>query len=395
VSLSKAGAAEEFIWDSELDGFALRLRRRVNGDPLRNYVVQYRANGHTRRMTIKDVVTPAQARKEARKVLAQVELGKDPQADKKLDRQQATHTVRSVVAAYLEARKPSLRPESFRTTKLYLDGSYFRRLHPMAISAVTRADVATCIRAIVSKHSGPTAAAARRALSAFFSWAIADGLLGNGANPVDGSHRPDDPAPREHTPTGPELAAIWNACDGTGDFDKIVRLLILLGSRRSEVGGMCWSEIDLNAGTWTLPGQRSKNHRAHTITLPPAALAIIESIPRTSRDNLFGDRSSDGFTCWDAAKRALDRRLGQTVRPWRLHDTRRGVATAMADDLHIEPHHVEAVLNHWSGSRSGIAQVYNRATYAAPVAAALNRWAKHVLALAEGRESNIVTTQRA
>jgi integrase len=397
VSLSKAGAAEEFIWDAELEGFALRLRRRVNGEPLRNYIVQYRANGHTRRAKIGAVgtITPAEARDAARTILAKVQLGGDPQGEKAAKRQQATHTVRSVVTTYLEAKAPDLRPESMRIAKLYLEGSYFKRLHPMAIGAVTRADVASCIRAIASGHSGPTAAACRRALSAFFSWAIADGLLGNGANPVDGSHRPDDPAPREHTPTGPELAAIWNACDGAGDFDKIIRLLILLGSRRAEVGGMCWSELDLNAGTWTLPGLRSKNHRGYTVMLPPAALAIIESVPRTSRDNLFGDRASSGFTPWGKAKGALDRRLGQTVRPWNIHDLRRGIATGMADDLGIEPHHIEAVLNHWSGSRSGIAQVYNRATYTTAIAAALNRWAEHILALAEGRQSNILTLQRA
>jgi integrase len=233
-------------------------------------------------------------------------------------------------------------------------------------------------------------------LSAFFSWAIADGLLGNGANPVDGSHRPDDPTPRDHVPTAAELVAIWNAC-GDDDFGRIVRLLILLGNRRAEVGGLCWSELDLDAGTWTLPAERSKNHRALTVVLPPRALAIIASVPRTNRDHLFGDRTASGFTSWGGCKLDLDRRLGEAVKPWRLHDLRRAVATGMAD-LGVEPHHIEAALNHFSGHRRGVGGTYNRSTYERAVAAALARWSEHVLALVEGRRessSNVVVLQSA
>jgi hypothetical protein len=117
---------------------------------------------------------------------------------------------------------------------------------------------------------------------------------------------------------------------------------------------------------------------------------ILHSVPRTSRDHLFGDRASAGFTEWSGAKAELDRRLGQTVGPWRLHDLRRAVATGMAD-LGIEPHHVEACLNHFSGFRAGVSGVYNRSNYERAFAAALARWADHVLALVEGRETNIVT----
>jgi hypothetical protein len=156
-------------------------------------VTQYRASGHTRRITIGavDKISPTQARDAARKILARVELGGDPQAEKEAKRRQATRTVRSAVASYLDAKQPELRPESFRVTRLYLTGPYFRALHPLAVDAVTRADVAASIRTISRNHSVPTAAAARRSLSAFFAWSIAEGLLGNGANPVDGSQRPD------------------------------------------------------------------------------------------------------------------------------------------------------------------------------------------------------------
>jgi integrase len=263
----------------------------------------------------------------------------------------------------------------------------------MTITAVTRADVAACIRAILRNHSVPTAAAARRALSAFFTWAIAEGLLANGANPVDGSFCPGDPAPRDHVPSNAELVAIWNAC-GDDDFGRIVRLLILLGNRRAEIGGLSWSEIDLDRGVWVLPAGRSKNRRSNAVVLPALALAIIQSVPRTERDQLFGVRAGAGFASWSGSKLDLDRRLGSTVEPWRIHDLRRAVATGMAD-IGIEPHHIEACLNHYSGHRRGVAGVYNRSSYERAVAAALARWSEQVQALVDGGESKIVTLRRA
>lgn len=385
------GRTDHFIWDDELAGFGLRLR--AGGH--RSWIVQYRnETARTRRASLGSTakLTAAQARDAARKVLAKVELGGDPQGEREEHRHKAAGTFRATIDSYLAAKQLELRPTSFRITALYLAGSYFRPLHPMALTAIKRSDVAACTRAIANKHSTSTAAAARRALSAFFAWAIADGLLGDGANPVDGSHRPADPTPRERVLTDAELVAIWKGCDDD-DFGKIVRLLILLGSRRQEVGGMGWLELDLDGGTWTLPKARSKNHREHTIALPAAALEIIKSVPRTDREHLFGERAGGGFTGWSHAKLDLDRRLGRVVKPWRVHDIRRTVATGMAD-IGIEPHHIEATLNHFSGHRAGVAGIYNRSSYDRAVKAALARWAEHLAALVEGRESKVVALQR-
>jgi integrase len=386
------GKADHIFWDDELPGFGLRLR--AGGH--RSWVLQYRTNGHTRRASIAVVAKlgPAEARQAARKLLARVALGGDPQEEKASRRRQASHTFRSVVDAYLAAKRPELRPISYRISQLYLTGPYFERLHPLGITAITRADVATCIRAVVNKHSAPTAAAARRALSAFFAWAIADGLLGNGANPVAGSHRPADPKPRVRVLTDSELVAIWNAVGSDGDYGRVIRLLTLIGARASEVGGMRWSELDLDVGTWTLPTERSKNRRAHTIALPAPALAIIESIPRTDRDHLFGTRADAGFTSWPWCKQELDRKIAGTVKPWRVHDVRRTVATRMAD-IGIEPHVIEQILNHVGGHKAGVAGIYNRSSYERPVKAALQCWSECVLALVAGRESKVVTLQRA
>jgi integrase len=380
------GQRELFAWDTELPGFGLRLQ-----GSKRTYVAQYRSNGHTRRPTIGPVdrLTTTQAREAARKLLAKVSLGHDPQGEKAAQRLRAALTFVKVAEAYIAAKQDEWRPASLRAYKRYLlAGAYFRPLHAMALDEIKHPDVAARLSAITRGHGAHTASAARRAIAAMFKWAMEEGWCGS--NPVIGTRRPAEAPARDRVLSDAELVAIWRACDGCDDdFSRIVRLLILLGSRRQEVGGMRWSELDLDAGTWILPAARSKNHRAHTVALPPTALAIIRAWLRLDRDCLFGDRSERGFTIWDTEKVALNRRLGDAVQPWRLHDLRRTTATRMAD-IGIEPHHIEACLNHYS-NRSGVAGIYNRSTYDRAVKAALLRWDAHVLALVEGRASKVVT----
>ena len=151
------------------------------------------------------------------------------------------------------------------------------------------------------------------------------------------------------------------------------------------------NELHEGGAVWRLPPERSKNHRAHTLVLPQAALEILAAVSaRPSREHLFGSSSPLGFVRWQEGKACLDARLGGSVRPWRLHDLRRTVATRMAD-IGILPHTIEAALNHQGGAKAGIAGIYNRSVYEREVKAALARWSEHVLALVEGRASKVVT----
>jgi integrase len=376
---------EQFYWDTDLSGFGLRMRKGGHW----TFVAQYRNRGRTRRLVVGDAkkVDATQARKAARKILAEVELGGDPQGAKQEARRQAVHTLHSVAHNYLEAKAPALRPASYKVTKLYLTGAYFKPLHATAVTAITRADVAARVGAITRASGSVTAKQARAALSTLFKWAMGEGLTSD--NPVIGTNVPAGPIARERVLTDLELVSVWRACD-EDDFGRIVRLLILLGCRRAEAGGMRWSEIDVEAATWKLPGARTKNKRAMTLPLSPAALAIIKAVPQTNRDELFGMRAVSGFTEWDKAKQALDERLGDTVAPFRLHDLRRSVATKMADDLGVFPHIVETVLNHAGGHKAGTAGIYNRANYTSQVRNAMIQWSEHVMALVEGRKDKVV-----
>ena len=99
---------------------------------------------------------------------------------------------------------------------------------------------------------------------------------------------------------------------------------------------------------------------------------------------MFG-RDDTGFQGWSKAKEKLDERMAKAEKAlphWTPHDIRRSVATHMAE-IGIQPHIIEAVLNHVSGHKAGIAGIYNRATYAYEKAQALELWARHVMALVE------------
>ena len=382
------GKDDHIEWDDGLSGFGHRLRS-AGGDRVRGtYIVQYRTRGRTRRLLLgsSDVLGADQARAAAKKVLAEVALGGDPQGAKQAQRRADDQSLRATITAYLEAKRLEVRRRTLRGIERYLRGPYFGSLHARPLDQITRRDVAGCLTRVVTHNGSVTAGRARATLSAFYSWAMGQGLAE--FNPVIGTNKPANLKPRERVLSDPELVAIWRACL-EDSYGRIIRLLILTSCRREEVGGMCWNgELDLEQGIWTIPAERTKNGWAHTLSLPPAALDIITAVKRVDgRTHLFGGYGGHGFQRWSASKRELDTRSG--VSKWTVHDIRRTVATRMAD-IGVQPHIIEAVLNHQSGHKRGPAGVYNRSNYERETKIALAMWAEYVTALVEKRKSKIL-----
>jgi integrase len=345
---------ERIFFDDMLPGFGLRLRRSGN-KVLRSWIVQYRHAGKQSRMRLGDVdvVGTEQARIAARKILARVQLGEDPQADRADRREKDQFSFHKVAAEFLAAKRDTVRPRShFETSRYLTSRRYFKALHSLAIDKITRRDIAAHLVAIKRDSGTITARAAKAAISSFFTWCLRMGLLES--NPVIGTED-FKPIKRDRVLTDVELAAVWNACDGNDDYDRIIRLLILTGCRRQEVGGMAReSELDTDTGKWTIPKERSKNHQPHMLPLPAAAWDIINAVP-PQRDHLFGSHHGVGFTNWYRAKRSLDDKL-DGVADWHLHDIRRTVATGMGN-IGIMPHIIEEILNHKSGHKAGVAGI--------------------------------------
>jgi integrase len=116
--------------------------------------------------------------------------------------------------------------------------------------------------------------------------------------------------------------------------------------------------------------ERTKNRRQFELPLSTQALAILERQPRrNSTEFVFTDK---GFQDWDRAKQRLDNRLG--IAEYHLHDLRRSAATMLAE-LGVQPSVIELALNHVSGSRAGVAGIYNRSKQTDAVREGLQRWA--------------------
>jgi integrase len=372
------GQKDAIFFDDELPGFGLRLR--ASGS-------QYRLGRKTRRLTLgtASAATLAAARKSASKLEAKVRLGGDPAMAKAAARQAAADTFGSLANEYLEKRKTEWRPKSEGEFRHYLL-TKAKPLHTVPVTAISQRNVADLLDRIADESGAVTANRARASLSAFFRWCIEKGIALPAGNVV-GNTKKRKEVTRDRVLSRDELKAIWAAC-GDDSGGKVVKLLILTGQRTREIGNLSWTEI--GADQIVLPESRTKNGRTHVIPLSEPAKAIIGSTPRGARDYLFGRRG--GFSGWYKHKLGLDKRSG--VKSWTFHDLRRTTATGMAD-IGIQPHIIEAVLNHVSGHKGGVAGIYNRSSYDREKRDALNVWAEYVSALVEGRAPSVVAIKRA
>jgi integrase len=374
---------DALFFDEVVPGLALRLR--AGGS--KTWTFQYRIGTRQRRLNIgaASALSPHEARKRAALLHAKVKLGQDPADEKTRARAQANETFGIKLPLFLSRQKERLRPRAYVEVERHLT-VHAKRLHHLPLAGVARRDVAQVLTTVTEKLSGASANRVRSSLSSFFSWSIREGLIDS--NPAAWTDRREEAA-RTHLLTDDELRDIWMALsDDT--YSSVLRLLILTGARREEIGGLKWSEIDLAGGLITLPPERtktgSKKHRGHEIVLSPPALAILKSRPGLTWpdgracDLVFG-RGARGFSGWVENKAALDERIraarATDMRPWTLHDFRRVISTTMHERLRILPHVVEAILGH-VGHQAGTPGKYNLATYRDEKRRALETWAKHL-----------------
>jgi integrase len=197
-------------------------------------------------------------------------------------------------------------------------------------------------------------------------------------SPAAGIPLPGKEVQRDRLLNDRELAAVIKAARQIGGpYGNVVELLALTGQRRQEVAELTWSEVDLAACIWTLPGSRTKNGKPHIVHLSSPALALLEQAPRTG-DHVFSISGERPYSDFGKGKRALD--SGSGVTNWCLHDLRRTCVSGMAR-LGVPPHIADKILNHQSGSISGVAAVYQRHDFIAERKEALDRWGAHIEAL--------------
>ena len=186
-----------------------------------------------------------------------------------------------------------------------------------------------------------------------------------------------------------ELKIIWDAL-GSDDYSAIIKLVILTGCRRDEIGSLCWSEV--TGDQIVLPPQRVKNDREHHIPIVSAVRAILSGRERNGVF-VFGRHLAKPFSGWGVSKAGLDRRImaaGHELKSWVVHDLRRTMRTGLSK-LGVAPHIAELAINH---VRKGIEATYDKHRYEGEIKAALTVWGNHVLAVVEGRDERKIVSLR-
>lgn len=367
--------------DSVVPG--LRVRIGVSGT--KSFILRKRVAGKWRNVTLgrySERFTLAAARKKARVLLSDIEFKADPVSALPKPRryQPAGHTVRGLWPDY-KAAKSHLRNlcEVERVFKRHILPEFGDR----AADGITRAEITKFIDEIARTAPGM----ARRVLSyfsSFYGWALPrlDRLPGN---PCRDAGRPPRPKSRERVLSDREIGLLWHILEReAAPFGPAIQLLLLTGQRRNEVFNADRAEFDLETDVWTIPSGRAKNGVAHLVPLPPQVVEIVKDVIEAMKgDKLFpargnADAGPSGFSKAIARIRAaLEEASGAPVPHWTLHDLRRTLATGM-QRLGVRLEVTEAVLNHLSGSRSGIVGVYQRHNYFPEKKAALSLWCKEV-----------------
>lgn len=363
-----SGQVEYF--DKGFPGLALR----VSYGGGKSFVYFYRIGGKLRRMTLGTypAISLAQARDAWRKARQDVAAGRDPA--KVLKRESSGTNFESVVQDWL--KRDQAKNKTVRDVERIIAREILPTWGHRAVSEITRRDVRDLIDGIVDRGAPIMAIRVHAYVHRFFRWCVGRDIVE--VNPATDLPKPAAAPARDRVLSDEELAAVWNAAGKIGwPFGDSIRLLILTGARRNEIGQLKWSEIKGDA--ISLDGARTKNAEPHAIPLSNAAAIVLQRVPRIANsERIFTTNGKTSISGWSRAKVNLDALAG--VKDWRIHDLRRTVATGL-QKLGVTLQTIEAVLGHTSGSRSGVVGTYQRHSFDKEKAAALEAWGAHVMAL--------------
>jgi integrase len=384
----EAGQKDRLVFDDTVRGLGLR----ISSKGAKNFLVQFRsASGIKRRLPLGTwgSITLEQARQGAKTALGQVASGRDPFADREIEKaraQQAADGDKLTLSALLSdwqsiglaSNRPSYRKEAVRAVAVAFEAYLKRRA-----DALQKADVVKALDGLVKAGKGALANRTAAYGRACYSWAVKRGRLGE--NPFAGLPSLATVKSRDRVLNDEEIGAIARATDALGyPFGPLLKLLLLTAQRRDEVATMQWSEISPDLSTWTQPASKTKNKQGHIVHLAPEARAILVALPRrTDTDFVFSTNGKTAVSGFSKAKARLDELIDTreaigTIADWRFHDFRRSCVTWLAG-AGFNPAVADKILNHVTATgMSAVGQVYQRAAYLRERQQALEAWAHHV-----------------
>lgn len=275
-----------------------------------------------------------------------------------------------------------------------------------ALDAIRRRDVIELLNFVKDEGTPVTANRVLALVRKFFNWCVEQEFLET--SPANNVRQPSAETSRDRFLSDREIAAVWRASEAIAPpFRQLIRTMILTGQRRGEVASMLWSELSEDQQLWSMPKEKTKNGKRHIVPLTKVAAEVIFSVPKLAGtpDYVFttGGKAGTGELApvsgfskikarldelvltqarFDLEAKGLDPEQAKPLPPWRLHDLRRTMATGM-QKLKVELRVIEKVINHTSGSSSGIVGVYQVHEYEEERRVALEQWSAHVMALVE------------
>jgi integrase len=368
----------------------------------KGFYLLYRMPGDPRLRRVKlgiyPHVKPARARVLATEALNKIHAGIDPGAERQRDRGAAPEidSIDSLIRDYLAQHvSKNCSAGTYTNAKRMLEVDVLPAWRKRTIASITKRDCVALIDRIAERapvHGNRVLTRVKH----MFEWAVSKDRLA--LSPVDAVEKPTKEKSRDRWLNEQEITWLWQACDQLGHpFGTFIKVLLLTGQRRSETSEMAWAEVDLDAALWTIPASKAKSDRAHEVQLAPQVIEILRSLPK-SGPFVFAGKTGRGITGYAHAKKLLDaamRRVsgGANIPEFILHDLRRTAASHMAK-LGVAPHVVDRILNHSSGTISGVAAVYNRFEYENERRSALAAWSNYVTGLIVPAANNVVVLGR-
>ncbi len=376
---------DQFYWDTGITGLALKVTPKGK----KIFLVQYRPGGRgtpTRKLTIGPYgdVTFHKAQTEAKRILGLRAEGRDPAFEKQQAKHRAVSNKFADIANDFLTKHASQNRTVNETTRI-IKRDVLPKWGKRSIHEIGKRDVNALLDAVVARGSHVMANRLLAALRKLFNWCVSRGTIT--ASPCEGIAAPHREKSRDRVLSDDELVAIFNTAKQMGGaFGAVIQMLILTAQRRNEVSEMTWSELDLDYSQWTIPSARTKNEKPHFVHLSPQATAGISSLSHVGAF-VFTSNGKTPFSGFSKAKKRLDEL--SSVTDWRLHDIRRTVVSGMAK-LGIAPHIADKILNHQSGTISGVAAVYQRHEFLDERKTALDAWGNYVESLLSGADHDNV-----
>lgn len=258
---------------------------------------------------------------------------------------------------FLEACREKNKPNTVDYYRKRLDTHF--RFGRKRLEEISRLDIQSRISKIQTSASEQNHAFV--VIRTFLNWAVREQYLES--SPIASMKPPGKRNVREHVLSDEELRAVYReALDHQFPFGPIVALLVLTGQRRNEIGSLQWSWIDQMDRTITFPSSLTKNKITHVIPFGECVSSLFSELPKMG-SNMFPSRSRNGtvFNGWGKSKARFDRNI-EDIDHYTLHDLRRTFSTIHAK-IGTPIQVTEKLLNHKSGSISGVAAIYNRHSY--------------------------------